>query len=93
LSAIELPNSIVFIGGGVISLEFGHVYSRAGVEVTILELLRQLLPALDSDAVALLEQQSEGIGIQIETGVRIKGIQETEGSFASGMRMRVATGQ
>ena len=81
LSAIELPNSIVFIGGGVISLEFGHVYSRAGVEVTILEVLPQLLPALDSDAVALLEQQSEGIGIQIETGVRIKGIQETEGQL------------
>src|SRR3954453_19988702 len=51
LSETELPDSIVFIGGGVISLEFGHIYARAGVKVTILEVLPQLLPALDRDAV------------------------------------------
>jgi glutathione reductase (NADPH) len=71
LSATEVPDSIVFIGGGVISLEFAHVYARAGVKVTILEVLPQLLPALDGDAVALLQEQSQRIGIRIETGVRI----------------------
>ena len=52
LSERELPESVVFVGGGVIALEFGHVYARAGAKVTILEVLPQLLPALDADAVA-----------------------------------------
>jgi glutathione reductase (NADPH) len=45
LSERERPQSGLFIGGGVMALEFGHVYRRAGSEVTILEVLRQLLPA------------------------------------------------
>ena len=75
LSNTELPESVVFVGGGVISLEFGHVYARAGVKVTILEVLPRLLPALDSDAVALLQQESERIGIRVHTGVRIERIE------------------
>ena len=52
LSERELPGSVIFVGGGVISLEFGHVYARAGADVTILAALPQLLPAMDVDAVA-----------------------------------------
>jgi glutathione reductase (NADPH) len=79
LSATELPHSIAFIGGGVISLEFAHVYARAGVKVTVLEVLPQLLPALDGDAVALLQEQSQRIGIRIETDVRIGRIDQAQG--------------
>src|SRR6516164_7561715 len=62
----ERPESIVFIGGGVISLEFGHVYARAGSSVTILEAFPQLLPAMDADAVARLQAESE-FGISAST--------------------------
>jgi glutathione reductase (NADPH) len=75
LSERELPGSVVFIGGGVIALEFGHIYARAGAKVTILEVLPQLLPALDADAVKQLEAESERIGITIHTGVKVKAIQ------------------
>lgn len=47
LSESRRPESVIFIGGGVISLEFGYVYARAGSSVTILEALPQLLPAMD----------------------------------------------
>ena len=60
------PGSVIFIGGGVISLEFGHVYARAGTDVTILEALPQLLPAMDADAVAKLQAESERIGIRVK---------------------------
>ena len=83
LSERKRPESIIFIGGGVISLEFGHVYARAGSSVTILEALPQLLPAMDGDAVARLQAESERIGLQISTGVRIERIE------ASGARFRV----
>jgi len=81
LSESQRPESIVFIGGGVISLEFGHVYARAGSSVTILEALPQLLPAMDADAVARLQAESERIGLQISTGVRIERIEATGGRF------------
>ncbi|MGY3487100.1 glutathione reductase (NADPH) [Bradyrhizobium sp. USDA 4011] len=75
------PESVVFIGGGVISLEFGHVYARAGSSVTILEALPQLLPAMDTDAVAALQAESERIGLQIRTGVKIERIEAAGGRF------------
>jgi glutathione reductase (NADPH) len=79
LSERELPGSVIFIGGGVISLEFGHVYARAGTEVTILEALPQLLPAMDADAVAQLQAESERIGIRVKTNVSVKRIEPGNG--------------
>ena len=79
LSERELPGSVIFVGGGVISLEFGHVYARAGTEVTILEALPQLLPAMDADAVARLQAESERIGIRVKTNVSVKRIEPGNG--------------
>jgi len=79
LSERELPRSVIFVGGGVISLEFGHVYARAGAAVTILEALPQLLPAMDRDAVAHLQTESERIGINVKAGVSVKRIEPTTG--------------
>jgi glutathione reductase (NADPH) len=75
LNERELPSSVVFVGGGVISLEFGHVYARSGAAVTILEALPQLLPAMDADAVARLQAESERIGIRVKTAVSVKRIE------------------
>ena len=79
LSERDLPASVIFVGGGVISLEFGHVYARAGADVTILEALPQLLPATDTDAVARLQTESERIGIRVKTGVGVKRIEPANG--------------
>jgi glutathione reductase (NADPH) len=73
------PGSVIFIGGGVISQEFGHVYARAGTDVTILEALPQLLPAMDADAVAQIQTESERIGIRVRTGVSVKHIEAANG--------------
>jgi len=81
LSDRVLPGSAIFIGGGVISFELGHVYARAGVQVTILEALPQLLPAMDVDAVARLRAESERIGIRFRTGVVVKRIEPAEGTL------------
>jgi glutathione reductase (NADPH) len=79
LSERQRPGSVIFVGGGMISLEFGHVYARAGADVTILEALPQLLPAMDADAVARLQTESERIGIRVRTGVNVKRIEQTNG--------------
>ena len=83
LSERTLPSDVVFIGGGVIGLEFSHVYARAGAKVTILETLPRLLAALDSDAVDRLRAESERIGIDIRTGITVQRVERV------GDRLRV----
>jgi glutathione reductase (NADPH) len=77
LSERSLPASVVFVGGGVIALEFSHVYARAGAKVTILEALPRLLDNMDADAVAQLRGETERIGVTIHTGVEIRRIERT----------------
>ncbi len=79
LSMREQPGEVVFIGGGVIAMEFAHVYARAGTKVTILEALPGLLGRLDRDAVEQLVGESERIGIEIKTGVVVKEISRMDG--------------
>jgi glutathione reductase (NADPH) len=83
LSARGLPGSVVFIGGGVIALEFSHVYARAGAQVTVLEVLPRLLTNMDADAVAQLHSETERIGVVIHTAVEIRRIER------AGQRLRV----
>jgi glutathione reductase (NADPH) len=64
----ELPSSIVFIGGGVIAFEFGHVFQRAGAQVTILEIMDRTLPMKEPEIVDALLVESRRIGIEIITG-------------------------
>ena len=75
LDQSEMPNEVVFIGGGVIAMEFSQVYARAGAKVTILEMMPRLLPRLDSDAVAAIQAESERIGIDIRTNVEVESVE------------------
>ncbi|MEP3279091.1 MAG: NAD(P)/FAD-dependent oxidoreductase [Stappiaceae bacterium] len=81
LSEETLPGEVVFIGGGVIAMEFSHVYARAGSKVTILEVMPQLLPRMDSDAVATIQAETERLGVTIKTGVAVGSISETGGQL------------
>lgn len=81
LTLDEQPDSLVFIGGGVIALEFSHVYARAGTKVTILEALPQLLPRNDPDAVAQIHKESARIGIDILTGVAVQEVKPVAGGL------------
>jgi glutathione reductase (NADPH) len=74
LELAELPDSLIFIGGGVIALEFSHVFARAGCKVTILEALPRLLPRLEVDAVAQVHGECERIGIDVLTGVTVESV-------------------
>ncbi len=49
LELTQLPKSIVIVGGGVIGMEFACFFSSVGVEVTVIELLPEILPFFDPD--------------------------------------------
>ena len=79
LSDTALPAEVVFIGGGVIAMEFAHVYARAGSKVTILELAPKLLGRMDSDAVAVIAAETARLGVTIKTGVKVNGVERAGG--------------
>lgn len=81
LTERTLPDQVVFIGGGVIAMEFSHVYARAGARVTILEMAPQALPRHDTDAVAAIRAESERLGITIKTGVGVEAVEKTDDRF------------
>ena len=73
----ELPSELVFIGGGVIAMEFTHVFARAGTKVTILEAMPRLLPMFDAEVVEQLSQLTRGLGVEVHVGVKVEEIRRT----------------
>ena len=68
VEAVELPSSIIVLGGGAIGAELTQVYARFGVEVTIVEALDRLLPLEEPEAGELLAEVFRGEGVDVVTG-------------------------
>ena len=67
-----LPKRLCIIGAGVIGMEFASVFNRFGSEVTVIEFLKECLPALDSDIAKRLRKlmEKEGINFNMQCGVK-----------------------
>lgn len=65
LTLDHIPESLLVIGGGVIGLELGSVYARFGTKVTVVEMLPKLLPLMDGELTALLQNQLQEQGMEI----------------------------
>ncbi|MEY2473874.1 MAG: dihydrolipoamide dehydrogenase [Actinomycetota bacterium] len=72
-----LPTSAVVVGGGAIGCEFASALSDLGVQVTILEFLPQILTGVDKDAADIVARSFKKRGIDVRTGVEVKGHQPT----------------
>lgn len=72
-----LPTSAVVVGGGAIGCEFASSLSDLGVQVTVLEFLPQILAGCDKDAVDVVAKSFKKRGIDVRTGVEVKGHQPT----------------
>ena len=77
----ELPDRVVFVGGGFVSMEFAHIAARAGSQVTVVDRGQRPLAAFDPDLVDLLVQRSTEIGIDIRPNSAISGVEATAHSF------------
>ena len=73
--ASELPNSIVIVGGGAIGVEFAYLYRMYGVEVTVVELLPNLVPNEDVEISQILERSFSKYGINVITGAGVTGLE------------------
>lgn len=74
----QLPKSIVIIGGGVIGLEFAQIMHRMGSEVTIVEMMPQILPTEDTEIANMLEEVLKKEGIEIFTNATVTSIRSAK---------------
>ena len=66
-----LPRSLLIAGSGAIGIEFASFYRALGVEVTVVELLPEILPAEDAEIAALARKAFAKQGIRIITGAKV----------------------
>lgn len=71
LNLDTFPKRLAIIGAGVIGMEFASVFNRFGSEVTVIEYLKECLPALDSDIAKRLRKllEKHGITFRMKTAV------------------------
>jgi len=74
----RVPGSVVILGGGVIGVEFASVWRSFGAEVTIVEMLPQLLPLEDETSAKLLQRAFRRRGIRFELGTRFESVKHTD---------------
>jgi dihydrolipoamide dehydrogenase len=71
-----LPKSLLVIGSGAIGIEFASFYRTLGSEVTVVEVLPQILPAEDDEIALAARKRFEKQGIKILTGAKVTAIEK-----------------
>lgn len=78
LTMDHVPASLLVIGGGVIGLELGSVYNTFGTKVTVVEMLPEILPAMDSELTKIVKNQLVHAGMDIRTGTSVEKIEKSK---------------
>ena len=71
LNLSSLPRSMVVMGGGVIGLELACAFAAFGTKITVVEMLPELLPREQKEAVRVLTREMKKLGISMKTGAKM----------------------
>jgi dihydrolipoamide dehydrogenase len=71
------PKSIVIVGAGPIGVEFAYFFRIFGSEVTLLEMMPQILPLEDAECAEVVAKSFRKSGIQVVTGARVVSVEKT----------------
>ena len=82
----ERPASAVIIGAGPIGMEFAHVWSSYGTQVTVVEMLPAVLPLEDEEVSTQVERAFQRRKVKVLTSTRVEGVETTDSS----VRVRVS---
>lgn len=74
LNLRELPKKMAIIGGGVIAMEFSHIFVNAGVDLTVIEMGDRLLANEDKDSSQTIEAISKELGIEVLLNSKVQKI-------------------
>ena len=86
LELASIPKRMIVVGGGVIGLEMGSVWSRLGTEVTVVEYLDRIVPGTDSEIATAFKRALEKQQLRFRLGTKVVKSEKTE---AGGVRLHV----
>lgn len=69
-----MPKSLLVMGSGAIGIEFASFYRTMGADVTVVELMPQILPVEDAEIAAHARKRFEKQGIKILTGAKVTAV-------------------
>lgn len=75
LNLEELPESIIVLGGGVISIEFACLFASLGKKVTLLQRSDKILKTLEPDIIKIMTSSLKKKGVSIHYGVSLESIE------------------
>lgn len=70
----QVPGTMIVVGGGVIGLELGSVWSRLGAKVTVVEYLDKILGSMDAEASSTLQKLLAKQGLEFNLGSKVTGV-------------------
>ena len=79
----EMPKSLIIMGSGAIGIEFASFYRTMGAEVTVVEVLPQILPVEDAEIAALARKRFEAQGIKILSGTKVTKVEKSANSVTA----------
>ncbi len=71
LELTSVPKKMIVIGGGYIGLEMGSVWTRLGAEVTVVEFLDRIVPAMDTEVSKEFKKQLEKQGVKFKMATKV----------------------
>lgn len=74
----ELPHSLAIVGGGVIGMEFASFFSSLGVQVTVVEMMNEILNGIDRELAAALRTEYAKRGVKFLLGAKVTGLSQDE---------------
>ena len=83
LALEELPGSLLIVGGGYIGCEFACIFAALGVQVTVVEMLDQLLPGMDADCGREVARHLKKAGAKVLTGVGVNKVHKGKGGLTA----------
>lgn len=78
-----MPKSILVMGSGAIGIEFASFYRTMGCEVTVVEVMPQILPVEDAEISALARKRFEKQGMKIMTSTKVTKVEKTAGGIVA----------
>jgi len=78
-----IPKSLLVVGSGAIGIEFASFFRALGSEVTVVEVLAQILPVEDAEIAAFARKSFERQGIKIMTGAKVTKLDKKAGGVAA----------
>ncbi len=82
-----MPKSLLVVGSGAIGMEFASFYRTLGVEVTVVEILPQILPVEDEEIAAHARKRFEKAGIVIHTGAKVTKITKGKNDLTANVQL------